>query len=81
MESMAWTRPWHLLTRSAAWLCCPQVLVGFADKLRLMNVLMDDVKVIKEVRLHRCSPVPAGKYLQAAAQLCCISRCTGVASS
>jgi hypothetical protein len=27
-----------------------QVLVGFADKLRLMNVLMDDVKVIKEVR-------------------------------
>lgn len=26
-----------------------QVLVGFADKLRLMNVLMDDVKVIKEV--------------------------------
>lgn len=26
-----------------------QVLVGFADKLRLMNVLMDDIKVIKEV--------------------------------
>ena len=26
-----------------------QVLVGFADKLRLMNVLMDDLKVIKEV--------------------------------
>lgn len=27
----------------------PQVLVGFADKLRLMTVLMDDLRTVKEV--------------------------------
>jgi hypothetical protein len=27
--------------------------VGFADKLRLMSVLMDDLKLIKEVRRRR----------------------------
>lgn len=32
---------------------CTQVLVGFADKLRLMSVLMDDLKLIKEVRRRR----------------------------
>jgi hypothetical protein len=38
-----------------------QVLVGFADKLRLMNVLMDDVKVIKEVGCEPGSQKPACK--------------------
>jgi hypothetical protein len=42
-----------------------QVLVGFADKLRLMNVLMDDVKVIKEVRgcVTGAQNLPAGLVL------------------
>jgi hypothetical protein len=29
---------------------CLQLLVGFADKLRLLSVLMDDLKTVKEVR-------------------------------
>jgi hypothetical protein len=44
-----------------------QVLVGFADKLRLMNVLMDDVKVIKEVR--RPAPYRNVPQLQSSNQL------------
>lgn len=30
--------------------------MGFADKLRLMNVLMDDVKIIKEVTCAQLKP-------------------------
>ena len=31
------------------------VLVGFADKLRLMNVLMDDIRTFKEFPIKVCS--------------------------
>jgi cilia- and flagella-associated protein 57 len=31
-----------------------QVLVGFNDKLRLMNLLMDDIRVAKEVNIRGC---------------------------
>ena len=33
---------------------CRQVLVGFADKLRLMTVLMEDLKVVKEFGIKSC---------------------------
>jgi hypothetical protein len=57
------------------------MLVGFADKLRLMNVLMDDVKVIKEVgwrtNAAACWATSLG-YLQSLQGPSCWHRCEGV---
>jgi hypothetical protein len=46
-----------------------QVLVGFADKLRLLSVLMDDLKVLKEVRLKAHQDM-VGSAAAAAAGAC-----------
>lgn len=47
-----------------------QVLVGFSDKLRLMNLLMDDVRVCKEFNIRGCREVrfSHGGHLFAAVQ-------------
>jgi len=33
------------------------VLVGFSDKLRLMNILIDDIKQFKEFTIRQCKEV------------------------
>ena len=33
------------------------VLVGFSDKLRLMNLLIDDIRIFKEFTLRNCKEV------------------------
>jgi hypothetical protein len=40
---------WLKLMLCFSWCTQPQVLVGFADKLRLMTVLMEDLKTVKEL--------------------------------
>ena len=33
------------------------VLVGFSDKLRLMNILIDDIRIFKEIMIRGCREV------------------------
>lgn len=33
------------------------VLVGFSEKLRLLNILIDDVRVFKEIAIRGCREV------------------------
>ena len=33
------------------------IMVGFSDKLRLMNVLIDDIRIFKEVTIRGCREV------------------------
>eukprot|EP00879_Flechtneria_rotunda_P021142 GHRR01022273.1.p1 GENE.GHRR01022273.1~~GHRR01022273.1.p1 ORF type:complete len:520 (+),score=198.23 GHRR01022273.1:2394-3953(+) len=45
-----------------------QMLVGFADKLRLLSVLMDDLKTVKEIAIKACRDVAfsnGGQYFAA----------------
>ena len=42
-------------TKSLTYPSLTQVLVGFADKLRLMSVLMEDLKTIKELGIKVCN--------------------------
>ena len=35
-------------------LLCMQVVVGFSDKLRLMDLLMDDIRTIREFAISSC---------------------------
>lgn len=46
------------------------VLVGFSDKLRLMNLLMDDIRTFKEFPIRGCREV-SGTRLTRRAQRCC----------
>lgn len=39
---------------SLVWLSGLHVIVGFTDKLRLMNILMDDMRVTKEFNIKSC---------------------------
>jgi len=34
------------------------VLVGFSEKLRLLNILIDDIRVFKEIAIRGCREVP-----------------------
>lgn len=44
--------------------------MGFADKLRLLSVLMDDLKVLKEVRLKAHQDMVGASAAAAAAGAC-----------
>ena len=33
------------------------LLVGFSDKLRLMNILIDDIRIFKEITIRGCKEV------------------------
>ena len=37
------------------------VLVGFTDKLRLMNLLIDDIRTFKELTVRGCREVSVGE--------------------
>ena len=39
------------------------ILVGFSDKLRLMNILIDDIRTFKEFSIRGCKEV-FGRWLQ-----------------
>ena len=37
------------------------ILVGFSDKLRLMNILIDDIRIFKEFTIRGCREVNSGR--------------------
>lgn len=39
------------------------ILVGFSDKLRLMNLLIDDIRTFKEFTIRGCKEVPTAQAL------------------
>ena len=43
-----------LLATGSMFLLCMQVVVGFSDKLRLMDLLMDDIRTIREFAISSC---------------------------
>ena len=43
-----------LLATGSMFLPCMQVVVGFSDKLRLMDLLMDDIRTIREFAISSC---------------------------
>lgn len=51
------------------------VLVGFSDKLRLMNLLMDDIRTFKEFPIRGCREV-SGTRLTRRARRCCTALCS-----
>ena len=44
----------NLLATGSMFLLCMQVVVGFSDKLRLMDLLMDDIRTIREFAISSC---------------------------
>lgn len=59
------------------------VLVGFSDKLRLMNLLMDDIRTFREFPIRGCRGVSrtcrnaagARRFCTAPCSNCCVAQC------
>jgi hypothetical protein len=52
------------------------VLVGFIDKLRLMNILMDDLRPVREFSIKSCREVPPSNSVSILEWRTCICCCT-----